>query len=108
MNINNLLANLLKVIVNNECDNTPEDITDYIKSEDILDYLLNENETFLSGFLDYLKNSCDNQNFSCDGDDELYYEVLCGMLTLPRYKGKCKAFMEKYNLDIELIKKYFR
>lgn len=108
MNINKLLTDVLEVVVNNEMDNSPEEITDYVDSESILDYFINEDEYFLNNFLVYIKTSSINNYYpSYEDDVRPYYKVLHAMLISPNYKSKCEAFMKKHNLDIEEIKQYF-
>lgn len=108
MNINRLLSDVLGVVLNNEMDNSPEDITEYVDSETILDYFLNEDEQFLSNFLNYIKTSSINKYYPSYGDDiKPYFKVLHAMLISPNYRDKCEAFMDKYGFDIEEIKKDF-
>ena len=47
VDINRILTDVLSVVFNNEGSNSPEDITDYVDSETILDYMLEDNDYFL-------------------------------------------------------------
>lgn len=42
VDINRILTDVLSVVFNNEGSNSPEDITDYVDSETILDYMLED------------------------------------------------------------------
>lgn len=46
VDINRILTDVLSVVFNNEGSNSPEDITDYVDSETILDYMLEDNDYF--------------------------------------------------------------
>ena len=48
VDINRILTDVLSVVFNNEGSNSPEDITDYVDSETILDYMLAVSYTHLT------------------------------------------------------------
>lgn len=106
-NVDKLLTDVLSVVFNNEGSNSPEDITDYVDSESILDYMLEENDYFLGNFLTYLESAYMNDKYPCDGGDKQYYKVLAVMLQSPQYKEKCQNFMNRYGFDLEIIKRDF-
>lgn len=105
INIDGILVDIIGVLFNNEGDNSPEDICDYVDSETLLDYMLEENDDFLSGFLTYMKTSYENNKYYHYGNP--YFKVLHAMLFSPSYKTKCEDFMNRYDFDIDIIKRDF-
>lgn len=95
VDINRILTDVLSVVFNNEGSNSPEDITDYVDSETILDYMLEDNDYFLSNFLTYLESAYMNGKYPCNDGDKCYY------------KEKCQDFMNRYGFDLDIINRDF-
>ena len=107
VDINKILTDVLSVVFNNEGSNSPEDITDYVDSETILDYMLEDNDYFLSNFLTYLESAYMNGKYPCDDGGKCYYNVLFVMIRNPHYKEKCQDFMTRYGFDLDIINRDF-
>lgn len=107
VDINRILTDVLSVVFNNEGSNSPEDITDYVDSETILDYMLEDNDYFLSNFLTYLESAYMNGKYLCNDGDKCYYNVLFVMIRNPHYKEKCQDFMNRYGFDLDIINRDF-